>query len=103
MIHFVFIDTTSTPKKVGFTRGLALDVQMNANKGKLVVLFSELNGEPLCDNGPKLANEFVVIVSPIEALRRSSSRQYSTNVKEVLGGIYRIKSMSCCKGSYTTH
>ncbi|RZC43608.1 hypothetical protein C5167_036560 [Papaver somniferum] len=64
--HFVFIDTTSTPKNVGLTRGLALDVWMNANKGKLVVMFSELNGEPLFENGPKLVNECVMLKKFLE-------------------------------------
>ncbi|RZC58969.1 hypothetical protein C5167_006273 [Papaver somniferum] len=40
-------------KERGIDTGIGLDVRMDANKGKLVVLFSELNGEPLCENGPQ--------------------------------------------------
>lgn len=87
--HFVFIDTTSTPKNVGLTRGLALDVWMNAIKGKLVVMFSELNGEPLFENGPKVVNECVVIVRSIEALRYKSWSEKQVLDRDSL--IYRVK------------
>lgn len=74
---------------MGLTRGLALDVWMNANKGKLVVMFSELNGEPLFENGPKLVNECVVIVCSIEALRYKSWSEKQVLDRDSL--IYRVK------------
>ncbi|RZC82135.1 hypothetical protein C5167_044921, partial [Papaver somniferum] len=76
-------------KERGIDTGLALDVRMNANKGKLVVLFSELNEETLCENGPQTRKRVCGNSFSYRRTQKEFIWNYSTNVKEVLRGISR--------------
>ncbi|KAI3940753.1 hypothetical protein MKW98_030072, partial [Papaver atlanticum] len=82
--------TTSTSRNVrGSTRGLKLDALIAANKGKLSVHFSELEGQPDCENASLLASECGVIVRSLAPLRHKSWTKIPLRERDAL--IERLK------------
>ncbi|KAI3894822.1 hypothetical protein MKX03_014928, partial [Papaver bracteatum] len=82
--------TTTTSRNVrGPTRGLKLDALIAANKGKLFVHFSELEGKPDCENASPLASECGVIVRSLAPLQYNSWTKIPLRERDAL--IERLK------------